>query len=206
VPRFRLVPQNRAFYELFDRAAANLVETAELLVELLEHYPDRSQLVGRIKDHEHVGDDVTHEIVLMLNKTFVTPIDREDVYDLASALDDICDLMDQVADELSLYRVESVQPAAVEQARVVRRAVVILAEAIAALDGLRDIGDLLVAIHTLEDEGDRIVRDAVAGLFANGLDPLVVIRWKDIYQDLEQAIDGCERAAHVLESVYLKNR
>ena len=206
MPRFRLVPQNRAFYELFDRAAANLVETAELLVELLEHYPDRSQLVGRIKDHEHVGDDVTHEIVLMLNKTFVTPIDREDVYDLASALDDICDLMDQVADELSLYRVESVQPAAVEQARVVRRAVVILAEAIAALDGLRDIGDLLVAIHTLEDEGDRIVRDAVAGLFANGLDPLVVIRWKDIYQDLEQAIDGCERAAHVLESVYLKNR
>jgi uncharacterized protein len=206
VPRFRLVPQNRAFYELFDRAAANLVETAELLVELLEHYPDRSQLVGRIKDHEHVGDDVTHEIVLLLNKTFVTPIDREDVYDLASALDDICDLMDQVADELSLYRVESVQPAAVEQARVVRRAVVILAEAIAALDGLRDIGDLLVAIHTLEDEGDRIVRDAVAGLFANGLDPLVVIRWKDIYQDLEQAIDGCERAAHVLESVYLKNR
>jgi uncharacterized protein len=182
------------------------VETAELLVELLEHYPDRSQLVARIKDHEHVGDDVTHEIVLMLNKTFVTPIDREDVYDLASALDDICDLMDQVADELSLYRVESVQPAAVEQARVVRRAVVILAEAIAALDGLRDIGDLLVAIHTLEDEGDRIVRDAVAGLFANGLDPLVVIRWKDIYQDLEQAIDGCERAAHVLESVYLKNR
>jgi uncharacterized protein len=206
VPRFRLVPQNRAFYELFDRAAANLVETAELLVELLEHYPDRSQLVARIKDHEHVGDDVTHEIVLMLNKTFVTPIDREDVYDLASALDDICDLMDQVADELSLYRVESVQPAAVEQARVVRRAVVILAEAIAALDGLRDIGDLLVAIHTLEDEGDRIVRDAVAELFANGLDPLVVIRWKDIYQDLEQAIDGCERAAHVLESVYLKNR
>lgn len=206
MPRFRLVPQNRAFYELFDRAAANLVETAELLVELLEHYPDRSQLVARIKDREHVGDDVTHEIVLMLNKTFVTPIDREDVYDLASALDDICDLMDQVADELSLYRVESVQPAAVEQARVVRRAVVILAEAIAALDGLRDIGDLLVAIHTLEDEGDRIVRDAVAGLFANGLDPLVVIRWKDIYQDLEQAIDGCERAAHVLESVYLKNR
>jgi predicted phosphate transport protein (TIGR00153 family) len=206
VPRFRLVPQNRAFYELFDRAAANLVETADLLVELLEHYPDRSQLVARIKDHEHIGDDVTHEIVLMLNKTFVTPIDREDVYDLASALDDICDLMDQVADELSLYRVESVQPAAVEQARVVRRAVVILAEAIAALDGLRDIGELLVAIHTLEDEGDRIVRDAVAGLFANGLDPLVVIRWKDIYQDLEQAIDGCERAAHVLESVYLKNR
>jgi predicted phosphate transport protein (TIGR00153 family) len=206
VPRFRLVPQNRGFYELFDRAAANLVETGELLVELLEHYPDRSQLVGRIKDHEHVGDEVTHQIVLMLNQTFVTPIDRQDVYDLASALDDICDLMDQVADELSLYRVERVQPAAVEQARVVRRAVVILAEAIAALDGMRDIGDHLVAIHTLEDEGDRIVRDAVAALFANGLDPLVVIRWKDIYQDLEHAIDGCERAAHVLESVYVKNR
>ena len=206
MPKFRLVPQNRGFYQLFDRAAANLVETSELLLELLQHYPDRRQLVGRIKDNEHVGDDLTHEIVRLLNQTFVTPIDREDMYDLASALDDICDFMDQVADELSLYGVDEVPPEAIEQAGVIHQAVVKLTEAIAGLDGLRDVSDHLVAIHTLEDEGDRIVRGAVARLFSNGMDPLIVIQWKDIHQDLEQAIDSCERAAHVLESVYLKNR
>ena len=206
MPKFRLVPQNRRFYALFDRSAGNLVETAELLLELLQHYPARRELVGRIKDHEHVGDDVTHEIVLLLTQSFVTPIDREDMYDLVSALDDICDFMDQVADELSLYSVNEVQPEAIEQATVIHRSVIRLAQAIAGLEGLRDVGEHLVAIHTLEDDGDRIVRDAVARLFSNGMDPMVVIRWKDIYEDLEQAIDSCERAAHVLEGVYLKNR
>jgi predicted phosphate transport protein (TIGR00153 family) len=206
LPKFRLVPQNRGFYVLFDRAAANLVQAAELLVDLLQHYPDRRDLVSQIKDLEHVGDDVTHEIVLLLNQSFVTPIDREDMYDLASALDDICDFIDQVADELSLYGVDEVPPEAVEQTVVLRQAVAKLSEAVASLDGLKDIGEHLVAIHTLEDEADRVVRRAVARLFSNGTDPLVVIRWKDIHQDLEQAVDGCERAAHVLESVYLKNR
>jgi predicted phosphate transport protein (TIGR00153 family) len=206
VPKFRLVPQNREFYALFDRAAANLVATSELLLELLQHYPDRATLVGEIKVREHVGDDVTHEIVQLVNKTFVTPIDREDIYNLAKTLDDICDFMDQVADELSLYGVEQVPPEAIEQAGVIHRAVAKLSEAIAGLDGLRDVSGHLVEIHTLEDEGDRIVRGAVARLFSNGMDPLIVIQWKDIHQDLEQAIDACEAAAHVLESVYLKNR
>jgi hypothetical protein len=204
--KFRLVPQNREFYGLFDRAASNLVTTSEMLLNLLQHYPDRSELVDQIKDREHVGDDVTHEIVQLLNRTFVTPIDREDIYDLASALDDICDSMDQVADELHLYGVEEVPPEAVEQAAVIHRAACKLSEAIASLEGLKEIQEHLVAIHGLENEGDRIVRDAVAKLFSNGLDPLVVIRWKDIHEHLEQAVDGCERAAHVLESVYLKNR
>ena len=137
MPKFRLVPQNRGFYELFDRSAGNLVQTAELLVDLLQHYPARRELVGRIKDHEHVGDDVTHEIVQLLSQSFVTPIDREDMYDLASALDDICDFMDQVADELSLYSVNEVQAEAIEQATVIHRAVVRLAQAIAGLEGLR---------------------------------------------------------------------
>jgi predicted phosphate transport protein (TIGR00153 family) len=206
VPKLRLIPQNKEFYTLFDRAAANLVTSSELLLDLLQHYPARPHLVAEIKDREHVGDDLTHEIVQLLNKTFVTPIDREDIYDLAAALDDICDFIDQVADELSLYGVEQVPPEAIEQAGVIYRAVMKLTEAIAGLNGLRDVRQHLVAIHTLEDEGDRIVRGAVARLFSNGMDPMVVIQWKDIHQDLEQAIDSCEKAAHVLESVYLKNR
>jgi len=206
VARFRLIPQNREFFALFDRAAANLVTTSQLLLDLLQHYPDRSALVAEIKDREHVGDEVTHDIIQLLNTTFVTPIDREDIYDLAAALDDVCDLMDQVADMLLLYKVAEIRPEAVAQAGVIHRATSKLADAISSLEGLKDIRELLVGIHTLEDEGDRIARDAVAGLFSNGMEPLMVIQWKDIHQDLEHAVDGCERAAHVLESVYLKNR
>jgi predicted phosphate transport protein (TIGR00153 family) len=206
VPSLRLVPQTRAFYVLFGRAATNLAAAAQLLLELLEHYPDRRDLVRAIKDREHEGDAVTHEVVQLLHKTFVTPIDREDIYDLSTTLDDILDFIDQVADELDLYGVEEVPREAVDQAGVILRAVTKVGDAVAALDGLKDVNPLLVEIHTLEDEGDRLVRNAIANLFSGGLDPLVVIRWKDIHEHLEQAVDGCERAAHVLESVYLKNR
>src|SRR5579871_2072332 len=204
--RIRLVPQTREFYVLFDRSAANLVTTAGLLLELLEHYPDRRELVDRIKDREHEGDHLTREIVQLVHRTFVTPIDREDIYALATALDDVCDFMDQVADELSLYGVEEVLPQAVEQAGVIFQATGKLADAISGLDGLKPIGGHLVDIHTLEDEGDRIVRAAIARLFSEGHDPLNVVRWKDIHEHLEAAVDRCETAAHVLESVYLKNR
>jgi predicted phosphate transport protein (TIGR00153 family) len=204
--KFRLIPQTRGFYPLFDRAATNLVSTAQLLLDLLEHYPDRRALVAEIKDREHEGDRVTHEIVQLVNRTFVAPLDREDIYSLATALDDICDFMDQVADQLNLYGVEEVPPEAIAQAGVILRAVSKIADAVHGLDGLKDIHHHLVDIHTLEDEGDHIVREATAKLFRDGLDPLIVIQWKDIHHDLEQAVDGCEHAAHVLESVYLKNR
>src|SRR5437868_4192207 len=139
MPKIRLVPQNREFYSLFGRAAANLVSAAQLLLELLEHYPDRKPLVAEIKDREHEGDRVTHEIVQLLHRTFVTPIDHEDIYDLATALDDILDYIDQVADELNLYGVAEVPPEAIEQAAVILRAANKLVDAVAALDGLRDI-------------------------------------------------------------------
>ena len=204
--KIRLIPQSREFYTLFDRSAQNLVTTAGLLLDLLEYCPERRDLVDQIKDCEHEGDSVTHDIVQLVNKTFVTPIDGEDIYDLATALDDVCDFMDQVADELNLYGVDEVPPQAIEQAGVIVKAVGKIADAIAQLDGLRDISQLLVDIHTLEDEGDRIVRAATAQLFRGGLDPLVVIRWKDIHEHLEQAVDACEHSAHVLESIYLKHR
>jgi predicted phosphate transport protein (TIGR00153 family) len=204
--KIRLIPQTREFYTLFDRAAQNLVATSRLLLDLMESYPERRDLVDEIKDREHDGDSVTHEIVQLVNKTFVTPIDGEDIYDLATALDDVCDFMDQVADELNTYGVDEVPPEAIAQAGVILKAVEKLADAIARLEGLKDISSLLVDVHTLEDEGDRLVRSAIARLFRDGHDPLVVIRWKDIHEHLEQAVDSCERSAHVLESIYLKNR
>jgi predicted phosphate transport protein (TIGR00153 family) len=206
VKPFRLSPHNPDFFRLLDRAGANLVTTSGLLLELLEHYPDRSALVDQIKDCEHEGDRVTHEIVQLINGSSPAPIDRADIYSLATALDDICDLMDQVADEVFLYGVEDVPAEAIEQAGVIFRAVARLADAVEGLDGMRDVHQHLVDIQSLEDEGDRVVRAATARLFSDRLDPLVVIRWKDIHQDLEQAVDGCAHAAHVLESVYLKQR
>ena len=205
MPRFRLVPQTREFYVLFDQAAANLVSTAEMLLDLLQHYPDRQALVADIKDREHTGDRLTHDLVELAIRTPSPPIDRDDIFRLATALDDVCDFMDQVADELHLYSVEEVPQEAVDQAVVILRATGRLADAIGGLEGLKDVGHHLIDIHTLEDDGDRIVRDAVAALFANRQDALVVIRWKDIHEHLEQAIDSCEGAAHVLESVYLKH-
>jgi predicted phosphate transport protein (TIGR00153 family) len=204
--RIRLVPQSKGFYPLLDRAAANLVAIAGLLVDVLEHYPDRAGLIDEIKDREHEGDRVTYDIVQLLNRTFVTPVDREDLYSLATAIDDIVDYVDEVADEMKLYGVQGVPADAVAQGDVIMRASLKIASAIAGLDGLKDIQSFLVDIHRLEDEGDRILRHAVVELFSNGSDPMMVIRWKDIHEDLERAVDACEHAAHVLESVYLKNR
>jgi hypothetical protein len=126
--KIRLIPQTREFYTLFDRAAQNLVTTSQLLLDLLENYPDRGDLVGQIKDREHEGDSVTHDIVQLVNKTFVTPIDGEDIYDLATSLDDVCDFMDEVADELNLYGVDEVPREAIEQAGVIVKAVAKLAD------------------------------------------------------------------------------
>jgi uncharacterized protein Yka (UPF0111/DUF47 family) len=204
--KLRLIPQNRAFFALFHRAGANLVEISELLHEMLAEFPERNDLRERILDLEHTGDDITHEIVRQLDSTFVTPLDREDIYALATRIDDICDHVDEAADEIILYGVRRIPEQAVGQADVIHRACVALSHAIEGLDGMRDIHDHLLEVHTLENEGDRLVRDAIAKLFSDGEDALVVIRWKDIHEQLEDAVDSCEQVAHVLESAYLKNR
>jgi hypothetical protein len=182
------------------------VAISEALHEMLVGFPETRGLFERIRALEHAGDEVTHDVVRLINSSFVTPLDREDLYALASRLDDICDAIDEAADDIVLYGVREIPPQAVAQADVIRRACAALAEAVPRLDGLRDASEQLVAVHTLENEGDVLVREAIAGLFSDGQDALVVIRWKDIHERLEEAIDSCEQAAHVLESVYLKNR
>src|SRR4051794_23047594 len=134
---------------------------------MLAEFPERIDLRGRINDLEHEGDDITHEIVRLLNSTFVTPLDREDIYALATRIDDICDHVDEAADDVVLYGVRRVPEEAVGQADVVRRACVALAHAIEGLDGLRDINEHLLEVHTLENEGDQLVRAAIAKLFSN---------------------------------------
>jgi len=204
--RLRLTPQNRAFFGLFNRSSTNAVEISRLLVELLDRFPESTELIRRIKDREHEGDRLTHEVVDLLNRTFVTPFDRDDMYRLATAIDDVCDHVDEAADNIALYGVRVVPPEAKAQADVILRSAIKLDEAVELLEGFKDSSAHLIELRELEDEGDRLVRDAVAGLFRSGQDPISIIRWKDIHQQLEDAVDACENAADVLEAILVKNR
>ena len=204
--RISLVPQNREFYRLFARASANAVGIAELLVRLLEEFPVEGDLLREIKDAEHEGDRVTRELVDLLNRTFVTPFDRDDIYRLAGALDDVCDHVDEAAGNIAGYGVDRIRTAAKDQAQVILRSAQKLDQAVARLDGFKDATRQLDELRELEDEGDRLNREAVKELFTSNQDPLAVIRWKDIHEQLEEAVDACENAADVLEAIMVKNR
>ena len=205
--RLSLTPQKREFFDLYSQASANTVEIARLLVELLDRFHDGGKaLIGQIKELEHLGDRLTHDIVLLLNKTFVTPFDRDDMYRLAGALDDICDHIDEAADNLGSYGVERVPEKAREQASVILRASTKLDEAVRRLEGFKDSSDQLAELRALEDEGDALERDAVAELFRSTDDAKTIIRWKDIHERLEEAVDALENAADVLEAIVVKNR
>ena len=205
--RIRLTPQRREFFELYSKASANTVEIAAKLVELLERFPeDKEESLRVIKELEHEGDRLTHDVIYLLNRTFVTPFDRDDMYRLASAIDDVCDHVDEAADNLDAYKVKEVPEKAKEQGRVIHRAATKLDEAVQLLEGFRDSRRQLVALRTLEDEADRLEREAVAELFRSGQDPLTIIRWKDIHEQIEEAVDACDNAADVLEAILVKNR
>jgi hypothetical protein len=205
--RLRLTPQKREFFSLYAQASANAIEIARLLVTLLERFPEDGEgLIRQIKEREHQGDELTHDVVNLLNRTFVTPFDRDDMYRLASAIDDICDHVDEAADNLGSWGVERVPQKARDQAQIILQATVKLDEAVTRLDGFRDSSDQLAELRELEDQGDALERDAVAELFRSTEDAKVIIRWKDIHERLEEAVDALENAADVLEAIVVKNR
>ena len=202
----RLVPQRTEFFELYRKAGANAVAIAKALVELLERFPDTAGLSWDIKELEHEGDRLTYDIVDLLNRTFVTPFDRDDMHRLASALDDICDHIDEAAGNIITYGIDEVRPKAREQGRVVLRAAEKIEEAVGLLEGFKDPRRELEALRELEHEGDRLNREAVSELFHGNGDAISVIRWKDIHEHLEEAVDACENVADVLEAILAKNR
>jgi predicted phosphate transport protein (TIGR00153 family) len=205
--RISLVPQNREFFRLFDRASTNVVEIAAALVRLLDEFPGQDDgLLREIKDLEHEGDRLTRQLVDLLNRTFVTPFDRDDIYQLATAIDDVCDYVDEAAGNIAGYGITEIRPAAREQGQVILRSAQKLDEAVACLEGFKDAGRQLHELRDLEDEGDRLNRQAVSELFSSSDDPMLVIRWKDIHEQLEEAVDACENAADVLEAILVKNR
>jgi uncharacterized protein len=198
-------PRDRIYFELFEEAGQNVMRASDLLDAMLADYPEDKHLAQEILDCEHEGDRITHDIIDRLNHTFVTPIDREDILALASALDDVVDYTEEVADYMGLYKIEAPMDQAIRLARVLKQASAQVAEAIPRLRGFRDISRYTVEINRLENEGDRITREAVASLFDGGIDPMVVIRWKDLFERLEAAIDATERVAHIIEGIVIKN-
>ena len=198
--------KEREFFDLFEEAARNCVRAAGLLEHMLEQWPDHGEAMRDVVVCEQEGDRITHDIIQRLNATFVTPFDREDIIALASSLDDIVDFIEEVADFLGLYRIEAPMDQAVRLARVLHEAVRNIAEAVPRLRTLKDISHYTVEVNRLENEGDKIHREAVASLFDHGIDPMMVIRWKDIFERLEDAIDSTEKAVHTLEGIIIKNR
>jgi predicted phosphate transport protein (TIGR00153 family) len=203
--RLSLAPRDRQFFDLFEEAGGNILRAAGLLERMLRDYPEQYELARDLLICEQEGDRITHDIIRRLNETFVTPIDREDIFALASALDDIVDYTEEVGDYLGLYKIEAPMVQAQQLAEVLHLAARQISEAMPRLRGFRDMSHYTVEINRLENDGDRITREAIASLFDNGIDPMVVIRWKDIFERLENAIDATEHVANIIEGIVIKN-
>ena len=203
--KLSLVPQEREFFRLFSEFVANLDAAAQELVALMTDFDDAKGKARRILENEHVGDKIVHDIVKKLNTTFVTPLDREDIYDLASTLDEILDSIEAAADMMILYRIETPEEHATEQAQVLAKQTAVLKTAIDNLEKRKGLDTHWIEVNRLENDGDRLYRDAVAELFDGDMKCTDIIKWKDIYATLEHAIDDCEHVANIIESIVLKN-
>jgi predicted phosphate transport protein (TIGR00153 family) len=203
--RFSLVPKDRVFFDLFAEGGQNTLRTAKLLRDMLERWPDEGGLSRDILKAEQEGDRITHDIIRRLNTTFVTPIDREDIYALATQMDDIVDYIEEAADFMGLYQIEAPMDQALALADVLVKCCEQLYGLLQHLRGFKDLDTYWIEIHRLENDGDRIYRDAVAALFAGRVDPMVVIRWRDVFLRLERAIDATETSASIVEGIVIKN-
>jgi predicted phosphate transport protein (TIGR00153 family) len=201
----RIVPRETKFFDLFTDLTQNVSDGARLLQGLLESYVDVPLQVSRLKDIEHRGDDMTHTIMAKLNQTFITPFDREDIHRLASSLDDVLDFVNAAGQRLVLYKIQSPPPAAEALARLIVRQCEELSQAVSMLEKNKHVLEHCVEINRLEDEADRVTREAIADLFENQKDPIALIKIKELYEVLEMATDKAEDAANVLEAVVLKS-
>lgn len=205
---FRLLPREEKYYDLFNQMAVYIKECTVLLKQLFENTAQHAEYANKIKNVEHACDEITHEIVRKLNQTFITPIDREDIHAIASKLDDIVDNIEYTSRRVALFRVG--QPStdhALKQTDVLMRLSDQLEKALKAMakNDSKTIQDCIIAIHTLENEGDAIHYQALGYLFTEEKDPINLIKWKEIYETLERSIDKCEDVANIIEAVMLKN-
>ncbi|MDX6319343.1 MAG: uncharacterized protein QOD35_2743 [Nocardioidaceae bacterium] len=202
--RFSLRPTDSTFYDLFAESARNLVTGANLLAELFQVDTDRQELANRMRDTEHQGDEFTHAIVRRVNTTFVTPFDREDIYRLAAGLDDVMDFMDEAVDLVSLYEIDKLPGELAKQVEVIQRAAELTAEAMPRLRTMHDLEDYWIEINRLENDGDKSYRRILAKLFSGKYDALTVLKLKDVVDSLENAVDGFETVANIVEQIAVK--
>ena len=200
----QLIPRDEKFYDLFREQAENIHKAALMLEALFADFRDVEKQVAEIKFLEHKGDQLVHTLMTKLNKTFITPIDREDIHALGSALDDVLDLVDAAAGRMVTYKVTKVTPGAQQLARVIAHGTEILVKAIAQLNHPQNMLEYCEQLTLLEEEADWIKSECVGRLFENATDPIEVIKWKEIYEVLEASTDKCEDVADVLEAVVLK--
>jgi predicted phosphate transport protein (TIGR00153 family) len=205
--RISLTPKTTEFFTLFGRAGENALEVARLVERRFREHPSSGVTQEQVKREETEGDAITRELITLLNTQYLTPFDREDIYLLATEIDDVVDYLEEASDLLGLYGIEMPTRHAVEQCAVIVQACQQLAFACHNLEGMRGVDAALVELKRLEDEGDRILRDAVGSLFRDErIDPLNVIRWKDVYEALERALDACDTAANVIANILVKSR
>lgn len=203
---FRIIPRDEAFFAMFEQAAQNAMDGAEVLKDLLDNFENVKEKARQIEEIEHKGDTLTHDIIRKLNTTFITPIDREDILALTSSIDDVIDLIHGAANRIELYKITESTPQAKELGFLILKSTRELHRGIAHLSTKMDgVYEHCVEVNSLENEADRVSRDAIAQLFDQEKDPIYILKWKEIYETLETATDRCEDAANVLEGVALKN-
>jgi len=200
----RLRPLESSFYDLFSESAAHLVDGAALLAQILDADADREAIAAKMREAEHQADETTHRIVKRVNSTFITPFDREDIYSLASSLDDVMDYMDETVDLILLYGVESLPPEFAGQVDVLQRAVQLTAEAMPRLRSMKNLEEYWIEINRLENQGDRSYRHILADLFSGNYKTMEVLKLKDIVNSLEKAIDALESVANTVEQIAVK--
>jgi uncharacterized protein Yka (UPF0111/DUF47 family) len=204
--KISLTPRTTEFFTLFTKDGENALEVARLVERRFREYPRSAVTQEQVKAGETAGDVITRDLIVLLNTQYLTPFDREDIYLLATEIDDVVDYLEEASDLLGLYGVEMPARRAVEQCGVIVKAVEQLAIACANLKGMQGVQEALVELKSLEDHGDLLLREALASLFRDDrIDPLIVIRWKDIYEALERSLDACETAANVIANIVVKN-
>ncbi len=203
---FRLIPREEKFFEFFKKAANNILDGAKVLLQMTEEEGgDFEKGWKQLEEFEHEGDKITHQIIRKLNRTFITPIDREDIHSLTVGLDDVMDLIEAAAARMTLYKIKQPTEEARKLAQVILKSAEEIVKAVSNLERLDDVMEHCIEINRLENVADDISREAIAGLFDKGHDPIDVIKWKEIYETMETATDRCEDVANIVESVALKN-
>ena len=202
--RFRLIPREESFFDLFEELADKVKQGADELLDLLQNYSDVDRKAGRVVDTEHEGDEITHQVMRRLNTTFITPFDREDIHRLASSLDDVLDHIEAAAEYLQLHRIDQPLPQMIKMADTLATAAGITAKAMPGLRKMKGLDEYWVEINRLENEGDRSYRRTIAELFSGDYKAMDVLKWKDIIEEIETAIDKLEDVANTCESIVLK--